>query len=386
MKDLELRVFEISGKKRAIDEADAAAENEESSGEEEDQELNTRRNCWKIKINALKRIPPSRYGLIRDIISAAITVARKAHLNQIAAELKTALQLLRPHAAGEARTAAQQILEKYGGYEGSDGEEEDVDFDELAATNPIDANAEDEEQDGAELASFLCDEVRMISGSVGGDDFADKADWSDAIKDCKSVSRLAVMLQSFLSKAENTLNQMKVERDSLDSILGLNSKRTSRSKASISKKHDSSTPVWCQTTLTDKLVRARVKGFPLWPAHICTPVEPVVADALKGSGFVLIASVGNSDMFLVEESDTLDFTDIDEEEDLSQYDTILLEELNEVSFHHCHSSFLLLFVVLILVLQCTVSEHDDCKEAVADEKPWRTLTMEEKVKVSHGLY
>jgi len=326
LKDLELRVFEISGKKRAVEEADTAAGNEDaSSDDEDDEELNKRRNCWKVKINALRRLPSTRYGLIRDIIVAAITVARKSHLNQVAAELKSALQLLHPQAAGEARSAAIQVLEKYGGYDGSDDEDDDVDFNELAAANASDVNVDDE-ADGSEMASLLCDEVRMISGSVGGDEFADKSDWSDAIKYCKSVSRLAVMLQSFLSKADYTLEQTKQERDNLDKILGLNTKRSSRSK-SIIKKHDSSTAIWCNSKLTGKLVKARVKGFPWWPAHVCTPLESVVADALTGSGYALVSSVGNPGMFMVHETEMVDFTK-EMDEDLSQYDKSLVDELH----------------------------------------------------------
>lgn len=296
-----------------------------SSDEDHDEELNKRRNCWKIKINALKGLPPTRYGLIRDIIIAAITVARKNHLNQVAADLKTALQLLRPHAGGEGRSAAIQVLEKYGGYEAGD-EDEDVDFDALATVNAVNANADDDT--GAEIASLLCDEVRMISGSVGGDDFADKSDWIDAIKDCKSVSRLAVLLQSFLSKACDVLKQLKDERGSLDSILGVNAKRTSRSKSGV-KKHDSSTNVWCDAKLTDKLVKARVNGYPWWPAHVCIPLDAVVAEALEGSGYSLISSVGNPGMFLVAEKDMVGFTE-ETEEDLSQFDTTTVNEMQEV--------------------------------------------------------
>lgn len=328
LKDLELRVFEISGKKKAIAEADKAAENQDaSSDDEEDGELNKRRNCWKIKINALKRAPTGRYGLIRDIIIAAITVARKSHLNQVAAELKQALQLWRPSSAGEARSAAIKVLEKYGGYDGSDDDKEDVDFDELAAANTGDTKADDE-ADGAEIASLLCDEFRMISGSIGGDEFADKSDWKDAIKDCKSVSRLAVMLQSFLYKADEVLRQLNQERGNLDSILGINAKRTSRSKSGISKKHDSSTAIWCDAKLTDELVKARVNGFPWWPANVCKPLDSIVAEALKGSGYALISSVGNPGMFLVAEKDMVDFTE-ETEEDLSQYDKSIVAEMLE---------------------------------------------------------
>lgn len=328
VKDLEKRIFEVSGKKRSIEEANTVEENEEATSDDEnDEEITKRRNNWKIKINALRRVPAHRYAIIRDIIVAAITVARKSHLNQVAAELKTALQLLRPQAGGEARAAAIQVLEKHGGYDGYDDEDKDVDFDELAAANAGDKNPDDE-AGGAEIASLLCDEIRMISGSVGGDDFADASDWSDAIKDCKSVSRLAVVLQSLVAKADNVLNQIKEERSNLDRILGLNAKRTSRSKSGIKKSHDSSTAVWCDTNLTDRLVKARVNGFPWWPAHVCDPLDSVVAGALEGSGYTLISSVGNPGMFMVAEKDIAEFTQ-ERDEDLSQYEQSVLEELHE---------------------------------------------------------
>ena len=314
----------MSGKKRSQEEADVATNNEDkSSDDEDDDELTKRHNCWKIKIDALKRIPIFRYGLMRDIIVAAITVARKSHLNQVAAELKAALLLFRPHAGREARNAALKVLEKYGGYEGSD--DDDDDFEELAAMGTGETNSDE----SAEISSLLCDEVRMISGSLGGDDFADASDWSDSIKECKSVSRLAAVLQMFLLKAGNVLDQLEEERNNLDAILGLNAKRTTRIKSSI-KNHDSSTHVWCHAKMSDKLVKARVSGYPWWPAHVCIPLDSVVATALEGSGYVLISSVGNEGMFMVADKDIIEFTE-EVDEDLSKYDKSTVDDLHDVS-------------------------------------------------------
>ena len=115
-----------------------------------------------------------------------------------------------------------------------------------------------------------------------------KSDWSNAIKDRMLVSISDAMLQSFLPEADNTLKQMKEERDNLDSIFGLktSTKQTSRSNSNIKNKQDSSTAIWCNTKLINTLVKARVKCFPWWPAHICIPLESVVADALPGSGYL----------------------------------------------------------------------------------------------------
>ncbi|KAK1745043.1 hypothetical protein QTG54_004334 [Skeletonema marinoi] len=329
LKDLELRVFEISGQKKAVEEADTAEEDGGAqSDDEDDADQKKRGQDWKLKINALNRVPTPKYTLIRDIIVAAITVARKAHLNQVAAELKAALQLHRPHAAGEAKVAAIAVLEKYGGYDASGDEEEDVDFDELAA---VDAPAEspDNEADGAAITSMLCSEAIMMSGSIGGDDDADPYDWSDAIKECKSLSRLAALSQCFLSKAYDVVARIELERGELDSLLGLNAKRQSRSKkaSNIKKSRDSSVAIWCDSKLTDRLVKAKVTNYPWWPARVCEPLDPLIAEGVKDCGHIVISSVGNPGMFLVPEKDVVDF--IEETEDDLSLDAEVATSLRE---------------------------------------------------------
>lgn len=329
LKDLELRVFEISGQKKAVEEADTAEEDGGAqSDDEDDADQKKRGQNWKIKINALNKVPTPKYTLIRDIIVAAITVARKAHLNQVAAELKAALQLHRPHAAGEAKVAAIAVLEKYGGYDASGDEEEDVDFDELAA---VDAPAEspDNEADGAAITSMLCSEAIMMSGSIGGDDDADPYDWSDAIKECKSLSRLAALSQCFLSKAYDVVARIELERGELDSLLGVNAKRQSRSKkaSNIKKSRDSSVAIWCDSKLTDRLVKAKVTNYPWWPARVCELLDPLIAEGVKDCGHIVISSVGNPGMFLVPEKDVVDF--IEETEDDLSLDAEVATSLRE---------------------------------------------------------
>lgn len=330
LKDLELRVFEISGQKKAVEEADTAEEDGSAqSDDEDDAEQKKRGQNWKIKINALNRVPTPKYTLIRDIIVAAITVARKAHLNQVAADLKAALQLHRPHAAGEAKVAAIAVLEKYGGYDASGDEEEDVDFDELAA---VDAPAEspDNEADDAAVTSMLCSEAIMMSGSIGGDDDADPYDWSDAIKECKSLSRLAALTQCFLSKAYDVVVRIELERGELDSLLGVNAKRQTRSKkaSNIKKSRDTSVGIWCDSKLTDRLVKAKVTNYPWWPARVCEPLNPLISEGVKECGQVVISSVGNPGMFLIPKGDMVEFTE-DTEDDLSGLNAEVVTSLRE---------------------------------------------------------
>jgi len=188
-------------------------------------------------------------------------------------------------------------------------------------------DAKADEIEAITVPSLLADEFRMLGGSLGGDEFADSSDWSDAIKNSKSLSRLALMVQCFLSFADETLNQMKEERDLLDSILGINAKRTSRHKKTYpTRTWDSSTSIWANCITTNKLVKAKVQGFPYWPAHRCEPFDSVVADGLSAGKHTLIASVGNPAMYMVAEKDLVDFAE-ETKEDLSMFDKATLDEM-----------------------------------------------------------
>ncbi|KAL7522817.1 hypothetical protein ACHAWX_007527 [Stephanocyclus meneghinianus] len=324
LKELELRLFELSGEKMAFEEADAA-EDLAASDDGAVEEIK-RRQCWKRKINALKQIPSSRYGIIRDIIVAAVTVARKSHLNQVAAELKLALQLHRPQAAAEAKSAALGVLEKYGGYNEVENEDDDMDLDEIAAVNVGDKKTSEEVE--PVISSFLCDEVTMMTGSIGGNQDADQYDWRDVLKTCKSISRLAAATQFFATKADDVIYRVQEEKDALDLFLGLGlAKKQGKSKTS-KKKFDLSSPVWADCKVTDELLKGKVKDYPWWPARICQPYDPSLAQSLSDSGFTLISFVGESINYLVSETNVRSFLD-DVDENMEQYDADTIAKLNE---------------------------------------------------------
>ena len=116
--------------------------------------------------------------------------------------------------------------------------------------------------------------------------------------------------------------------------------------------------------LTDKLVKAKVKGYPWWPAHICTPLDAVVADALEGSSYTLISSVGNEGMFMVNDKDVVDFSE-ETDEDLSQYDKSTLEDLHDVRFIDASRSIGFCDLTLTHAFSYYFPEHGDCKKALA---------------------
>jgi hypothetical protein len=108
----------------------------------------------------------------------AITAARKAHFGRVVSKLRSALLLHRPNAAGECKAAALAVLDSHGGYHAEDDDSDD-ESDKEEEIN--------EEKD--DVPTLLNAEATMISGSLGGDDDADRVDWIDAVKSCKTLSR-----------------------------------------------------------------------------------------------------------------------------------------------------------------------------------------------------
>merc|ERR1712127_607906 len=102
---------------------------------------------------------------------------------------------------------------------------------------------------------MLSDEFNWVSGSIGGEGDVDGSEWSKAINECKSVSRLAALIQSFLSKADVCLENLKEDNVRLLHVL--------RSKTAL-KKHDSADSLWCNVEVTTQLVKAKVTDYPWW--------------------------------------------------------------------------------------------------------------------------
>ena len=111
---------------------------------------------------------------------------------------------------------------------------------------------------------------------------------------------------------------------------------------------------------------------------MCKPREEVVADALEGSRYTIVRSVGNPAMFLISEADVLDFTE-ETEDDLTKYDASIIEELHEV---RAAQRISLDFRASKPNL-CFQSEHVHCKETLAQTKHWSRISVAQQVKASH---
>merc|ERR1712161_145319 len=105
---------------------------------------------------------------------SAIAIARKGDLLDILKDLRLALTLVRPAAAGRARASALDLLEKQGGYKKGnildEGEQSDSDDDMI----DVESLSEKDDSTPNDDVSFLCTEAMMLTGSLQGDKQADR--------------------------------------------------------------------------------------------------------------------------------------------------------------------------------------------------------------------
>ncbi len=140
--------------------------------------------AWKKKIYSLNKIQGRNVNAVRDCIIAAITLARKNKQKEALLGLRESLHVCSPNSAVEARESALGVLSKYGGYEPPSDDNSDDSYANEGSLENLDNQENDES-----VESLLCAEAMMISGSLDGDETADRIDWKDAVMGCKTLSR-----------------------------------------------------------------------------------------------------------------------------------------------------------------------------------------------------
>ena len=119
MIELEERIYSIIGLEKAVDEVDDANDNL-SVGSSQQNEISEEQKAlekaekiqfaWKKKINSLKFIPTKRASAIREVLISAILIARKGNLEDVLLDLRLALNLHRPGAAGRSLCATSSCI------------------------------------------------------------------------------------------------------------------------------------------------------------------------------------------------------------------------------------------------------------------------------------
>jgi len=342
--ELEKRIFSLTGLERAVREADEANENM-SVGSSISNEISTEKRAlekaekariaWKKKLFSLYSIPTKRVGAIREVLISAIAIARKGDLLDILHDLRAALALHRPGGAGRARTSALALLEKHGGYE------KEADQEEGETSNSDDDLTDDEslsmkDDSTQNNVSFLCAEAMMLTGSLDGDNQADRVDWKNAVTKCKTLSRFAALAEALIHRARPYLLKMADDKERLMKAIkyweGSSKTRNRKSRTFHLKKekYNSSTEIWADITTTERFVMAKVEGYPWWPASVCIASDSYIASSLNDLNRVLISFVGEQHLHVIREADDMrNFTGEVTEDDLSNFPANTMQNLNE---------------------------------------------------------
>mmetsp|Transcript_21852 Transcript_21852/g.30686 ORF Transcript_21852/g.30686 Transcript_21852/m.30686 type:complete len:1406 (+) Transcript_21852:73-4290(+) len=331
--ELESTIYYISGLRMADeDNFDASDILYESS---EDRNISNRsQTLWKRKIHLLHNVAPSRIATVRKTLVSSIIIARKGGLIDVESDLQDVLKLLRPGGAVNCRNAALCILKKYGDYKSSDDGTSDLDLtdDDFMETDSLDDN-----QSEINCSSLLCFEAEKISSCLGGDNDSDRNDWVEAVKEAKTMSRFAALVQTLYTKAEPILTRLKRDKEMLTLAIQYwktKSERRTRTKISKSKgKFNSKVEIWTDFSKTNEIVMVKVEGNPWWPGRICIPKDPGISSSLSSLDRVLVSFIGDQFLHVVRDPEEVKkFEDIQSsEEHLSEYSPEIQAKWKQVS-------------------------------------------------------
>lgn len=331
--DLEKRVYEITGLAIAAQDVADADDNMSASGEDEDEEKDSKeKRAWKKLVHKLRNMPSKKHAAIREIVVNAIAAARKAQLKAVVGQLRAALLEYHPNAAGTCKAAAVKVLDEHGGYEMEDEDEDEEDEEEEKETS--DDAAETEEQ---EIPSALSADAVIVNSSLDGIEDAEHVDWVDAVKAGKTLSRMATLVTAFVKKAKTKLNKASEEYDALTDAVAIWEKeeeRRLRSEAKNGTDKPQKKPaslgvseVWANVEFTSEMAMVMVDPYPWWPAKKCVAKDAKLEASLKSVNRCLVSLVGESGAIrvvqnsavrpytgkLVEEEEGIDMSDLTKE-------------------------------------------------------------------------
>ena len=285
--ELESRVFEATGLSMVAKETDEADDNMSTSPVDEEEQL---QNAWKKPIHRLKRLPAKSYTKIHSALVEAIAAARKAQNTVVVAELKHALVEYHPEAASYCKDEALEVLEKYGGYK------EEIDDESDSEANETDVEKGNEkvvtdEKDESGISSCLCAEAIILNSSLDGQEDASRVDWIRAVKQTRTVSKLAALIAAFVRKASAKVEKMEEEHLALRDAMNVWGKTRPKKKKS-SQAAPELSEVWANVNYSDEFCFAKIDEYPLWPARKCVPKDDSLTSQLESVERILVSLVG----------------------------------------------------------------------------------------------
>jgi hypothetical protein len=320
--ELEERVADVTNVASVADDERLADENMSLDGSENGGANQERlEQLWKKYINRIRETPTKSSFRIREYLVAALAAARKAHLPEVVADLRAALLLYHPNAAGECKGNAIKVLEAHGDYDGDDDSEDES----------------EEKEDSREHVpiSIICTEAVTINGCLGGSPEASRLDWIACVKASKTISRIATLTAAFTREGTEKLKTLEAQRDQLKRSIALWEKQEERiQKTNLSHKISNDySDVWANVEVTEEFCMARAESFIWWPAKKCRVIELDVNSSLEKLSRCVVSLVGKKGGFrVVHVSDVLPFTgepietEVEDIEEQSKEIRVLLDD------------------------------------------------------------
>mmetsp|Transcript_9177 Transcript_9177/g.13279 ORF Transcript_9177/g.13279 Transcript_9177/m.13279 type:complete len:539 (-) Transcript_9177:783-2399(-) len=219
---LKAQLLELEETMRSISGLEHTSQLEEmaslhDSESEESIDENHQRQRWKTLIEKLNRIDTKKHAVVRHKMIDAITSARDAGQSKVVGELREALKKYRDGSAGAAKLAALEVLSRHGGIVSEKEPQEDMDTDDdLASVTASLSEGEDGRNE-----SLLTEDAAALGACIDGSDDAGRDEWVEAVKNCKTISRFAALMQTLVQKAMEVLGKLEEGHDSLWSALAL---------------------------------------------------------------------------------------------------------------------------------------------------------------------
>lgn len=248
--------------------------------------------------------------------------------SDVAEKLKHALVEYHPEAARYCKEEALEVLVKHGGYE------EDTDDESDTEANEMDVEKGNEEQvtketQKSDITSCLCAEAIILNSSLDGQEDASRIDWIRAVKQTRTVSKLAAFVAAFANKVSVKVGKMEEEHSALIDALNLWGKKRPKKKSSQAVPDLSE--VWANVTFCDEFYFVKIDEYPLWPARKCLPKDDQLTTQLGSVDRILVSLVGERGALRVVKIDAcVPFSDtLPQGEDTSTHSRDIRNQLDE---------------------------------------------------------
>ena len=153
----------------------------------------------------------------------------------------------------------------------SEDEAEDNISDPSQSGDDFSSDSESQEEDlhsDVTLPSLLCSEATSLDGCMSVDN-TNRIDWTNFVKQSKTLSRLSTLMYSFTKNAYPLLTEFKKGNATLEKAISFwkgetSQKRKGKSKNSLKKdnKYDSTADIWANFEVTEQIISAKVKDLP----------------------------------------------------------------------------------------------------------------------------